>query len=275
MSQRRQLRDSWRKAPAGPLGSAPSVPQKPALGCLLSPACHAFPRALGWLPLGCAAPRLPIVLALGLGGRHSSSLSRAPHTGQGWVVRAGAKLVALCPGLPAGDQELPEDSSKHHLHPDCHWPRLHGTHSPSLTAPPPPPCPSTCRPLPPMEGQGWAAPGQSLVLGSTRVPHAQGAREEQAAASLPSLDSREPYCTLRVTCWEGGEAPPHPAAAGARSDATSLPGVRDAAQLLPLVHHPRRLQLGPQRQIHPEPRVGPRPPLHHLAQGVPQPCRRR
>lgn len=47
----------------------------------------------------------------------------------------GGHHAALCSGLPAGHQGLPEDTRTHRLHPDQCWPRLHGTLSPSPAGP--------------------------------------------------------------------------------------------------------------------------------------------
>lgn len=98
----------------GPTGPAPS--------CLLA---ALFPEC-GVAALGCAAPRLPTPSPLASAG------TAGPCPGGGG---AGGHHAALCTGLPAGHQGLPEDTRTHRLHPDRCWPRLHGTLTRSSTGP--------------------------------------------------------------------------------------------------------------------------------------------
>ena len=92
---------------------------------------------LAWVPVAAAAP-------------HPSRRCRA-RAGRG----SPGPHAALCPGLPAGDPELPEGAREHRLHPDRPGPRLHG----SSHCPPQPSSPAAPHPQGPGDRQGRPARG--------------------------------------------------------------------------------------------------------------------
>lgn len=115
----------------------------------------------------------------------------------------------------------------------------------AMVRPRPVPPSSPAPPSPHPRGKAGAGqPWTELCTGLAPTPGSQAGRRGFPPFSLPQTAGTLGRPRSPPSCWRRSRCPP---------------GVRHAAQLLPLARHPRGPQLAPQGRLRPEPTVGPAP----------------